>query len=142
MTPWTNRPDSTLLIRDVMTRQLYTVDAEASAEEAAWALTRRHIGGAPARDADGNLVGMLSKSDLADPEPAQWLRKEATVADVMNPDVVTLYANDPAMAAVSEMVRREIHRIVVLDEDSKPVGIITPMDIVRALHFGARFDVK
>jgi CBS-domain-containing membrane protein len=141
MTPWTNRPDSTLLIRDIMTRRLFTVDADASAEEAAWALTRRHIGGAPARDADGNLVGMLSKSDLADPEPAQWLREEATVADIMNPDVVTLYANDPAMAAVSEMVKREIHRIVVLDEESKPVGIITPMDIVRALHFGARFEV-
>jgi CBS-domain-containing membrane protein len=141
MNPWTNRPDGTLLIRDIMTRQLFTVDADASAEEAAWALTRRHIGGAPARDADGNLVGMLSKSDLADPEPAQWLRKEATVADIMNPDVVTLYANDPAMAAVSEMTRREIHRIVVLDEDSKPVGIVTPMDIVRALHFGAHFAV-
>lgn len=142
MIPWTNRPDGMLLIRDIMTRQLFTVDQGASAEEAAWALTRRHIGGAPARDDAGNLVGMVSKSDLVDPEPAQWLRKEATVGDVMNPDLVTLYANDPAMAAVTEMVKREIHRIVVLDEDSKPVGIVTPMDIVRALHFGARFDVS
>ena len=143
MNPWTNRPDGTLLVRDIMTRYLFTVDADASAEEAAWALTRRHIGGAPARDDDGNLVGMLSKSDLVDPEPAQWLRKgqEATVRDVMNPDVVTMYADDPAMAAVSEMAHREIHRIVVLDEDSKPVGIVTPMDVVRALHFGAHFDV-
>jgi CBS-domain-containing membrane protein len=141
--PWTTRPDGTLLIRDIMTRQLITVDASASAEEAAWALTRRHIGGAPARDDDGNLVGMLSKSDLVDPEPRQWIRKEATVADVMNPDdLVTLYANDPAMAAVKEMAQREIHRIVVLDEDSKPVGIVTPMDVVRALHFGARFEVS
>ena len=141
MIPWTNRPDSTLLVRDIMTRELFTLEADASAEEAAWALTRRHIGGAPARDDEGNLVGMLSKSDLVDPEPAQWLRKEATVGDIMNPDLVTLYADDPAMAAVSEMAKREIHRIVVLDEDSKPVGIVTPMDIVRALHFGARFNL-
>jgi CBS domain-containing protein len=142
MEPWTTRPDGTLLIRDIMTRHLFTVDADASAEEAAWALTRRHIGGAPARDEDGNLVGMISKSDLVDPEPRQWIRKEPTVGDLMNPDdLVTLYANDPAMAAVKEMVRREIHRIIVLDEHSKPVGIVTPMDIVRALHFGARFDV-
>lgn len=131
-----------LLIRDIMTRHLFTVEAGASAEEAAWALTRRHIGGAPARDAEGNLVGMVSKSDLTDPEPAQWLRKEATVGDIMNPDVITLYADDPAMAAVSEMAKREIHRIVILDEDSKPVGIVTPMDVVRALHFGARFDLE
>src|SRR4029079_19232623 len=41
-----------LRIKDIMTRDVYTVDASASAEEAAWGLTRRHIGVAPARDAD------------------------------------------------------------------------------------------
>ena len=47
-----------LRIKDIMTKRVYTVDADASAEEAAWGLTRRHIGGAPARDAQGNLVGV------------------------------------------------------------------------------------
>ena len=51
-----------LRIKDIMTRNVYTVEPGASAEEAAWGLTRRHIGGAPARDADGNLVGVLSSS--------------------------------------------------------------------------------
>jgi CBS-domain-containing membrane protein len=58
-----------LKIRDIMTASVYSVDADASAGEAAWGLTRRHIGGAPARDAAGNFVGMLSQSDLVDPEP-------------------------------------------------------------------------
>ena len=133
--------ETILLIRDIMTPTLFTLEAGASAEEAAWALTRRHISGAPARDADGNLVGMLSKSDLVDPEPAQWIKKEATVGDLMNPDVVSLYADDPAMAAVTEMATRHIHRIVVLDENSKLAGVVTPMDVVRALAQGARFDL-
>ena len=55
---------------------------KASAEEAAWGLTRRHIGGAPVRDREGALVGMLTKGDLVNPEPAQWIRGEATVEDV------------------------------------------------------------
>src|SRR6478609_3212673 len=130
-----------LRIKDIMTRDVYTVDASASAEEAAWGLTRRHIGGAPARDADGNLVGVLSKGDLVNPEPAQWIRGEATVGDLMNPDVISLYAEDPAMAAVAEMAKREIHRIVVLDADSQLAGIVTPMDVVRALAGGKRFDL-
>src|SRR5438876_1138983 len=67
-----------LRIKDIMTRNVYTVEADASAEEAAWGLTRRHIGGAPACDGDGNLVGVLSSSDLVNPEPAQWIRGEAT----------------------------------------------------------------
>jgi len=130
-----------LRIKDIMTRDVYTVDASASAEEAAWGLTRRHIGGAPARDADGNLVGVLSSSDLVNPEPAQWIRGEATVADLMNPDVISLYAEDPALAAVDEMAKRNIHRVVVLDEESRLAGIVTPMDVVRAVARGARFDL-
>ena len=130
-----------LRIKDIMTKRVYTVDAEASAEEAAWGLTRRHIGGAPARDAQGNLVGVLSSSDLVNPEPAQWIRGEATVGDLMNPDVISLYADDPALTAVIEMARRDIHRIIVLDDDSKLAGIVTPMDVVRALAGGKCFDV-
>ena len=129
-----------LQIKDIMTKRVYVVDADASAEEAAWGLTRRHIGGAPARDADGNLVGVLSKSDLVNPEPSQWIRGEATVGDVMNPEVVSLYADDPAMAAVNEMAKRDIHRILVLDEESQLAGIVTSMDVVRALAAGRHFD--
>ena len=130
-----------LRIKDIMTTNVYTVEAGASAEEAAWGLTRRHIGGAPARDHDGNLVGVLSSSDLVNPEPDQWIRGEATVGDLMNPDVISLYAEDPAMAAVNEMAKRDIHRIIVLDEDSKLAGIVTPMDIVRAMARGERFEL-
>ena len=130
-----------LKIKDIMTPNVYVVDADASAEEAAWGLTRRHIGGAPARDAEGALVGVLSSSDLVNPEPAQWIRGEPTVGDLMNPDVISLYAEDPAMAAVSEMAKRDIHRIVVLDQESKLVGIVTPMDVLRALARGQSFEV-
>ena len=130
-----------LQIKDIMTTKVHTVEADAPAEEAAWGFTFRHISGAPARDAEGNLVGVLSSSDLVNPEPKQWIKGEATVADLMNPDVVSLYAEDPAMSAVKEMATRHIHRIVVLDSDSKLAGIVTPMDVVRALARGVRFDV-
>ena len=130
-----------LRIKDIMTRDVYSVEATASAEEAAWGLTRRHVGGAPAHDAYGNLVGVLSSHDLVNPEPKQWIRGEATVGDLMNPDVISLYAEDPAMAAVNEMAKRDIHRIIVLDQESKLAGIVTPMDIVRALARGERFEL-
>jgi len=130
-----------LRIKDIMSPNVYTVEADAAAGEAAWGLTRRHIGGAPARDAAGNLVGVLSSSDLVNPEPAQWIKGEATVGDLMNPDVVSLYAEDPAMAAVNEMAKRRIHRIVVLDADGKLAGIVTPMDVVCALARGERFEL-
>jgi CBS-domain-containing membrane protein len=130
-----------LRIKDIMTTKVHTVEADASAEEAAWGFTFRHISGAPARDAAGNLVGVLSSSDLVNPEPKQWIKGEATVGDLMNPDVISLYAEDPAMAAVKEMASRHIHRIVVLDSDGGLAGIVTPMDVVGALARGQRFDL-
>jgi CBS-domain-containing membrane protein len=130
-----------LTVRDIMTSDVYTVEADASAEEAAWGFTRRHIGGAPVRDRAGNLIGVLSKGDLVNPEPAQWIRGEATVGDLMNPDVLAVYRDDPALAAATGMIERSIHRVIVLDEEQKMVGIVTSMDIVKAIVAGKSFAV-
>jgi CBS-domain-containing membrane protein len=130
-----------LTVRDIMTSNVYTVDADASAEEAAWGFTRRHIGGAPVRDGAGNLIGVLTKGDLVNPEPAQWIKGEPTVGDLMNPDVLAVYCDDPALAAAAGMARRGVHRVVVLDEEQKMCGIVTSMDIVKAVAAGKPFDV-
>jgi CBS-domain-containing membrane protein len=57
----------------------------------------------------------------------------------MSPEVNTLYGDDPAMAAVSEMAKRNVHRIIVLEDESKLCGIVTPMDVVLALARGESF---
>jgi len=58
-------------IADVMTRDVFTLDASTPAETAAWELSVRGFTGAPVRDARGRLVGVLSRSDLTDPERVQ-----------------------------------------------------------------------
>ena len=130
-----------LKVRDIMTAGVYTLDADASAEEAAWGLTRRQIGGAPVHDSSGALVGVITKGDLVNPEPAQWIKGEATVADVINPDVLTLYADDPALSAAVGMVERQIHRIVVMDDNFRMAGIVTAFDVVKAVAAGLDFSV-
>jgi CBS-domain-containing membrane protein len=130
-----------LTVKEIMTTDVYSVEFEASAEEAAWGLTRRNIGGAPVRDRDGQLVGMLTKDDLVDPEPRQWIKKESTVGDLMDPEVLAVYQDDPALVAVHEMATRKLHRIVVLDADNKLVGIVSSMDVLRAVDRGADFGV-
>jgi CBS-domain-containing membrane protein len=129
-----------LKVKDIMTKKVYTVDFDAAAEEAAWGLTRRQIGAAPVRDKAGQLVGMLTSADLVDPEPHQWIKKEPTVGDLMDPDVFAVYADDPALAAVHELAKRNQHRVVVLDADNRLVGIVSTMDVVKALYEGRSFD--
>ncbi len=131
-----------LTVRDIMTTTVFTVDVDASAEEAAWGLTRRHIGGAPVRDSRGTVVGVLSKGDLVNPEPSQWIKGEPTVGDLMNPDVLAVYPEDPALAAAVGMVQRNVHRVIVLDEEQKMIGIVSSMDIVKAVVAGRQFAVE
>jgi CBS domain-containing protein len=62
-----------LRVRDIMTAKgIYTVDFDASADEAAWGLTRREIGAAPVRNRQGELVGMLTQADLVEAPPRGW----------------------------------------------------------------------
>lgn len=131
-----------MTVKDIMTKNVYSVEFEASADEAAWGLTRRNIRGAPVRDRAGQLVGMLTKDDLVDPAPRQWIKnKEPTVGDLMDPDVLAVYQDDAALVAVHELATRNLHRVVVLDADNDLVGIVTSMDVVQALDRGADFGI-
>jgi CBS-domain-containing membrane protein len=130
-----------LRVRDIMTKKVYTVDFDASAGEAAWGLTRRQIGSAPVKNRDGQLVGMLTKGDLVDPEPQQWIKKEATVGDLMDPEVVAVYEDDSALVAVHELATKNQHRLIVLNTENALVGIVSTMDVVRALDRGLPFSV-
>jgi CBS-domain-containing membrane protein len=130
-----------LTVKDIMTKKVYTVEFDASAGEAAWGLTLRQVGGAPVKNREGELVGILTKGDLVDPEPHEWIKKEATVGDLMDPEVVAVYEDDPALVAVHELASRNQHRLVVLNTENKLVGIVSTMDIVRALDKGLPFAV-
>jgi len=129
-----------LRIRDIMSTDVFSLETDASAEEAAWALTRRHIGGAPVLNKEGQIVGVISQSDLLNPERSQWLKRKATVEDLMHPDILLLHAEDSALAAAIGMAEHHVHRLVVVDEHRRMVGIVTTMDIARAVANGASFS--
>jgi CBS-domain-containing membrane protein len=130
---------TTLRIADIMTREVLTLPPDMAAAEAALALAEHGVSGAPVREADGRIVGILSRSDLTDPE-RQPGKAAPTVRDLMTPGLLTLRESDLAMNAVRLMVREEIHRIVVLDADGELAGIVTRSDVMRALVAGDPLD--
>ena len=130
-----------LRVRDIMSPRVFALDADASTEEAAWALSRRHIGGAPVRDRDGNFIGIVTLSDLVNPEPNDWIHGEGTVQDRMSPVIYAMYADDPALAAAELMQLRDVHRLLVLDENGKPAGIVTAKDVANAVAARRDFAV-
>ena len=125
-----------LKIGDIMTREVFTVRPTATAEEASWALAVRGISGAPVRDGMGRLLGVISRSDLSDPERHPLGLENQLVKDIMTPAMLTLLESEPALDAVRLMVREEVHRVLVVNEAGNLTGIVTTTDVLRALLEG------
>jgi len=123
-----------LRVRDIMTRYVVTLRAESPLFSAEWTFASEGVSGAPVRDA-GRLVGVLSKTDLVDPLRGTQ-RRGATIGDAMNPFIWSVHPADPAMHAVNLMVKLGIHRVLVVGRPGELLGIITPLDVLRALSRG------
>ena len=125
-------------------------------------LVDEDIGGVPVVE-DGRLVGVVSRSDyLRVPlvlealdgyiqERAKWVGpvnairdpsqvpdfherlEHMRVKDAMTRQVVTCSTESPVCEVASGMVDNHIHRVVVVDAEEHPVGIISSLDLVRLL---------
>jgi CBS-domain-containing membrane protein len=80
--------EALVLTRDIMTRDVAVVDADAPLLEAVRLMARRRISGLPVTDAAGKLVGILSEGDLVrwheglSERQARWLDKLAEGYDL------------------------------------------------------------
>ncbi len=127
----------TLRVRDVMTSDVFTLSTRTSVDDAARSLTLHKVSGAPVLER-GRIVGLVSNTDLVDPRYRSRGTGAVTVAEAMTNAVYGVRPGDPVMLAVRLMAEQGIHRVVVVDDHGKLVGIVSSMDVLRALARGAR----
>ncbi|MGK7899897.1 MAG: CBS domain-containing protein [Hormoscilla sp.] len=145
-------------VADVMTRDPIVVQPETSLKQAIKIIADRHISGLPVVDGEGKLVGVISDSDLLWQEtgveppayimlldsiiylenPATYekdLRKAMglTVKEVMSDRPITVKPDKPLREAAQMMQKHHIHRLPVLDDAGKLIGILTRGDIIRLM---------
>lgn len=130
------REDGDLRVADLMTIDPVSVRAEATLEEAEELLRRYHVSGLPVVDERGSLVGVISQTDLlylAAPSVRALIRRseaEIRVGEVMSVPPVTIDASDLLIEAARIMNSRRLHRLVVVDGDAHPTGVLSAMDFV------------
>ena len=84
----------------------------------------------------GEVVGVLSQSDLvvarlSEMISANWPRLR--VRHLMSSPAVTIHAGATIRLAAHEMLARHIHRLVVIADDGAPIGVVTPLDLLRSI---------
>ena len=55
-------------------------------------------------------------------------------ADVMTSEVITISRDATVAEAAKRMLESHIHRLVVVDEDGMPLGILSTTDIIRDMR--------
>jgi IMP dehydrogenase len=124
-----------LRVGDLMSIDPITIGPEASATEAEEVLKTYRVGGLPVVDG-GELVGVISQSDLmvahsSEMIGAHWDRMR--VRHLMSAPAVTVASAETVAAAARQLIERHIHRLVVVDEDGHPIGVVTPLDLLRSV---------
>jgi IMP dehydrogenase len=119
-----------------MTRSVVTLSPDETLAQAADTLASLNVSGAPVCDAEQRLVGVFSKSDLLGRLIEGRLEPTAKVGAHMSTVPVSLGPDDDVRRATDLMAERSIHRLVVVDADGHVVGILSPLDILKAIHAG------
>lgn len=132
-------------VRDVMTREVFTVGPDTSAKYAAEVLAERGFAALPVVDGDHQLAGIVAEVDLlrdrlpADPRlhlrrdgPAPENPPPLLVRGVMTPAVRTVDVAADVADLARLFVDERIRSVPVL-EHQRLVGIVSRRDLLRAL---------
>jgi CBS domain-containing protein len=132
----------TLRVADVMTIDPITVASDASIEVAERLLRVNRITGLPVLDPNGDLVGVISQTDLllaGRPSIEMALRNRPSglrVGELMSSPALTVPLDAPLREAARQMRDGRVHRLVAVDEDGRPVGVLASMDFVTLFAEG------
>ena len=139
----------TLRVEDLMNSDLVTIQEYETMCTAARKLRENHINGAPVVDQDGKCVGVVTSSDFVAWEGGRcdshvsthsadepWTverQNDDLVSSHMSRNVQTIPKQCMLLTAAARLCEYGIHRLVVVDDDHRPVGMISSLDFVAAI---------
>lgn len=122
---------SSVRVSDLMSFPVVTLPSDTSMRQAAITLREKGCTGLPVVDADGRIVGMLSRRDFKRVKTES--RLDSPVKAFMSTNVLTIDPSKNPMQAANIMVKHDIGRLPVIADD-KVVGIITRSDTMMYFY--------
>jgi CBS domain-containing protein len=122
---------------DLMTIEPVVVAVDAPIEEAQRLILEFEVSGLPVVDENGALVGVVSQTDfmhLASPDVRNLIHRKPSgvkVGAVMSRPAVTVTLSTSLTESARTMVENRVHRLVVVDDQQRPIGVLAAMDFVK-----------
>jgi CBS domain-containing protein len=150
-------PKTPIPIRDVISSDVVHINPHDTLRDALALMVENRVSALPVVDAQLRCLGVISVTDLlsvtkdlADElnalaesggmdhevlvkrlEHAEILTEQ--VKDWMSAEVVSIDVHGTVQHAAREMLRNRIHRVIVLDDRKRVVGVVSTMDLLAAL---------
>ena len=142
-------------VKDIMSRNVISINTGATVSKAIKILKNKHISGAPVLDDEKNLVGMVSESDILklveyhpfltpflelledqpdDLKDSYQMASQKKISEIMSKHLITVHPDTEVAHAAAIMVEKNINRLPVVKEKNERIviGIITRADILKA----------
>ena len=133
-----------MFIKDIMTTNVITISPNASLKDVGKLLKEKRISGVPVVDDKGNLVGIVTLSDMFKilEQVYKWSEQKVnlseafdehtvkgSVYDIMTKDVLTLSETDTIDDVMRLMFTNKVHTIPIV-KDGKLVGVVGKRDLI------------
>jgi len=120
-------------VRDIMIRNVITIDHEKTSKDVALLMSEKQVSSLVVIK-DGNPIGLVTERDLS----RKIMTTDRKSADVPLSEIMSLKFRwvepmTPIEDAIQKMINNNIRRLLVLEE-GKLVGIITETDLARHLR--------
>jgi acetoin utilization protein AcuB len=138
-----------MLVEERMTSPAITIGPDVGVQDALAMMRREKVRRFPVIDRHGNLIGIISESDLLNAAPSDatslsiweinYLLSKLTIDKVMTKNVITITRDTPIEEAARIMADNKVGGLPVVD-GNKVVGIVTETNLFHIFLelFGAR----
>ncbi len=138
-------------VRDVMTKNVIKITADADFNEATNLLSENRISGLPVVDEDNRVIGLITEADVLSMagmrkghafkdiirhilgEPLSGPKKSRRLRDVMTSPAITTGPDADIREVALTLDEKRIKRLPVVDDQGRLIGVISRADIVRVI---------
>ena len=121
-------------VADIMSKPVITVTLQQRVKDVLKLLARKDISGVPVVDEVGKLIGMVSSLDMildTSIGKSDLRLGELPLSISVEKQVVKFHTDEPIKKAILAIIKKRLGRVVVIDEEMKPVGIVSRSDILK-----------
>jgi len=121
-----------ITINEMVSKTLETIQEAASVQEAAKKMKEKDVSSLVVVDTQNKTRGIVTERDIVRKACINdTSTSSVTLGNIMSSPVITIDSKEYASKAVDMMLQHNVRHLLVVDKqnDGKPLGIITPLDI-------------